>query len=73
MEYQDKFKQVVKDGSTILFSLEDSVEPSGFNKVVSSVKLCFWSNIEKRYIPFSENYNGSNLDDLEVIKNDLKN
>lgn len=71
MEYLDKNKKEITDGDTILFVHEDNVEPGGFNKRVSNVKLCFWSGIEKRYIPFSEAYEEGNINDGEVIYNSV--
>ncbi len=70
MKYHDQNKKQIIDGDTILFVNEDKVEPNGFSKTVSNVKLCFWSDIEKRYIPFSELYE-IELIDAEVIHNSV--
>lgn len=72
MIYRDKNNIEIKDGENILFSLEDIVEPSGYNKYATNVELCFWSEIEKRYIPFSEQYNQTFIKDCEKIKVECK-
>ena len=71
MKYHDTNNNEIKDGDVLLFSLEDKVEKSGFNKFVTDVQLCFWSKIEKRYIPFSEQYDHSFIKECEVVKNEV--
>lgn len=72
MKYFDLNKKEIQNDDTVLFSHEDSQEPSGFNRRVSNVKLCFWSEIERRYIPFSEVYSNPNIKDVEVITNSVE-
>lgn len=72
MKYHDTNNNEIKDGDALLFALEDIVEKTGFNKFVTDVKLCFWSENEKRYIPFSEQYDQTFIRDSEIIKNRTK-
>lgn len=67
MIYRDKNNKEIKDDEVILFTHEDKIEPTGFNKYAVNVKLCFWSENEKRYIPFSENYDETFIKDCERI------
>ena len=68
MIYLDKNKQEIKDSDGILLTHEDSVEPTGYSRYVTNVKLCFWCENEKRYIPFSEIYEQSaTQEECEVI------
>jgi len=67
MTFHDKNGKYIKDDDLILFTHEDSVEPSGESKYASLVKLCFWSDIEKRYIPFSEVYDSAPVKSGEII------
>lgn len=72
MIYKDKYNREIKDGDTLLSQFKDEVEPSGFNKVVSKVRLCFWSKIEQRYIPFLETEKEEIITNTEIINNDIK-
>jgi len=67
MIYQDKNKTEIKDNDGVLFTHEDSVETTGYSRYVTNVKLCFWSENEKRYIPFSEIDEESVIAEGEVI------
>jgi len=67
MIYLDKNKQEIKDSDGILLTHEDSVETTGYFRYVTNVKLCFWSENEKRYIPFSEIDEESVIAEGEVI------
>ena len=67
MIYQDKNKKEIKDGDGILFTHEDSVEPKGYSRYLTNVKLCFWSQNEKKYIPLSEIDEKSVIVEGEVI------
>ena len=67
MIYLDKNKQEIKDNDGVLFTHEDPVEITGYSRYVTSVKLCFWSENEKRYIPFSEIDEESVIAEGEVI------
>lgn len=63
----------IQDGDVLLFTHEDSVEPTGQNKYITNVALCFYSDIEKRYIPFSEGNREFEagkmmIEDAEVVK-----
>ena len=67
MIHLDKNKQEIKDSDGLLLTHEDSVEPTGYSRYVTNVKLCFWSENEKRYIPFSEIDEESVIAEGEVI------
>ena len=67
MIYLDKNKQEIKDSDGILLTHKDSVETTGYSRYVTNVKLCFWSENEKRYIPFSEIDEESVIAEGEVI------
>lgn len=67
MTYTDNHNAEIKDGDALLFALEDSVEPTGFYKFVTPVQLCFYSEIEKRFIPLKENFTEGDVD-AEIIK-----
>ena len=67
MRYTEKNNLEVKDGDTLLFTLKDEVEPTGFNKYALDVKLCYWSENEKRYIPFQERYDHAHIKEAEKI------
>ena len=67
MIYLDKNKQEIKDNDGGLLTHEDSVEPTGYSRYVTNVKLCFWSENEKRYIPFSEIAEESVIVEGEVV------
>ena len=54
MIYKDQNKKEIKDNDVLLFTHEDSVEPTGFYSYATNVKLCFWSENKKRYIPLAE-------------------
>jgi len=71
IKYIDKYKKEIKDGDILLFSHEDSVQPSGFSKYITNVELCFWSDIEERYIPFSEIYDEELLEEAEIVINSI--
>ena len=67
MTYKDKNKKEIKDDNVVLFTHEDSVEPTGYYSYATNIKLCFWSENEKRYIPFSEINEKTVIEDCEVI------
>ena len=67
MIYKDQNKNEIKDDDILLFTHEDSVEPTGFYNYATNVKLCFWSKNEKRYIPFSEINKETLIEDCQVI------
>ena len=71
MKYHDTNNNEIKDGDALLFSLEDNIEKTGFNKFVTDVQLCFWSKNEKRYIPFSEQYDRNYIKESEIVKNQV--
>lgn len=71
MIWRDKENNEIKDGNALLFTLEDKVEKTGFNKFVTDVQLCFWSENEKRYIPFSEQYDHNFIKESEIVKNQV--
>ncbi|AUS06461.1 hypothetical protein [Pseudotamlana carrageenivorans] len=71
MTFRDKNNRDIKDGDAVIFTHEDSVEPTGFNKRVTEERLCFWSAIEGRYIPFKEVYDFPLIKDAERVRNDL--
>ena len=43
------------------------VEPTGYSRYLTNVKLCFWSQNEKKYIPLSEIDEKSVIVEGEVI------
>ena len=67
MIYKDQNKKEIKDNDVLLFTHEDSVEPTGFCSYATNVKLCFWSENEKRYIPHSEINKETLIEDCQVI------
>lgn len=71
MTYRDRNNQDIKDGDAVIFTHEDSVDPKGIKKRVTDVRMCFWSAIEGRYIPFKEVYDHTFIKDAERVRNDL--
>lgn len=71
MEIKDKNGIEIKDNNILLLTYEDSVEPTGYNKVATNVKLCYWSDIEERYIPLSELNQEGIIVEGEIIKNSI--
>lgn len=71
MKYHDKNNKEIKNEDVILFSLEDEMEPTGYNKFATDVKLCFWSENEKRYIPFKENFTHTHIPEVERINHQI--
>lgn len=72
MKYKDTNNINIKDGDALLFTLEDELEKTGFNKYVTDVQLCFWSKNENRYIPFSEQYETTFIKETEIVRNQVK-
>jgi len=68
MEFKDQSERVIKDGDALLFSVEDSLEPSGYGRFVTDVKLCCWCANEKRYIPLSEHTTENGLTGVDIIQ-----
>ncbi len=71
MNFTDNSKQVIKDGDALLFSMEDSQEPSGYGRFVTNVKLCHWCNVQKRYIPLQEHAIDGILTGVDIIQNHI--
>lgn len=71
MDFIDQNNTLINDGDALLFSHEDKLEPSGYSRYITNVRLCFWSENEKRYIPLIEQYKDGVVDESEVVINSV--
>lgn len=67
-EYRDKNDRVIEVGRNLLFTLEDSVEITGFNKFVRKVEMCFYIPETGRYSPMEDVLVDGINKEIEIIK-----